>query len=324
MNICFLDNNKISYDYTSLDNENIRGAEKTLINLSLKLNKLGHKITVLNHTNKKIEYENMRWINIFKYNEDTIYDLAISNNDLNNFKYIKSKKNVAISYSIQTIEKFIRKKQLFAFLKYRPKILLIGSYHKQKRSYPTRIFGSAIIHLAVDDIFLKTKLNNNVDNNKALFTSYPDRNLDMLISLWINYIYKNNKNYKLYITPTKKKYDEFNIINRSLSNRNNLIKDLLNTRVFLVPGHKAELYCLAAEEARELCIPIVTLGIGSLNERVIHNKTGFIAKTTKEFAEYTIKLFKDDELWGEIRENLYNLRNSNNWDLATKDFLKNC
>ena len=54
MNICFLDNNKISYDYTSLDNENIRGAEKTLINLSLKLNKLGHKITVLNHTNKKI------------------------------------------------------------------------------------------------------------------------------------------------------------------------------------------------------------------------------------------------------------------------------
>ena len=92
MNICFLDNNKISYDYTSLDNENIRGAEKTLINLSLKLNKLGHKITVLNHTNKKIEYENMRWINILKYNEDTIYDLAISNNDLNNFKYIKSKK----------------------------------------------------------------------------------------------------------------------------------------------------------------------------------------------------------------------------------------
>ena len=74
----------------------------------------------------------MRWINILKYNEDTIYDLAISNNDLNNFKYIKSKK-IAISYSIQTIEKFIRKKQLFAFLKYRPKILLIGSYHKQKK-----------------------------------------------------------------------------------------------------------------------------------------------------------------------------------------------
>ena len=29
----------------------------------------------------------------------------------------------------------------------------------------------------------------------------------------------------------------------------------------LVPGHKGEVYCLAAEEARELCIPIVTLGL---------------------------------------------------------------
>ena len=34
-----------------------RGAEKTIINLSLKLNKLGHKITILNHTNKNIKYE---------------------------------------------------------------------------------------------------------------------------------------------------------------------------------------------------------------------------------------------------------------------------
>ena len=46
----------------------------------------------------------------------------------------------------------------------------------------------------------------------------------------------------------------------------------------LVPGHKGEVFCLAAEEARELCIPIVTLGYGSLYERVIHNKTGFLAK----------------------------------------------
>ena len=92
MNICFLDNNKISYDHTSLEDNSIRGAEKTLINLSLRLNKLGHKITVLNHTNRKVVFENIRWINIENYKDNTIFDLAITNNDLNNFKYIKSKK----------------------------------------------------------------------------------------------------------------------------------------------------------------------------------------------------------------------------------------
>tara|TARA_B100001057_G_scaffold500057_1_gene613216 strand:+ start:3443 stop:4417 length:975 start_codon:yes stop_codon:yes gene_type:complete len=324
MNICFIDNNNISYNHNSLENKEIRGAEKTLINLSLKLNKLGHKITVLNHTDKNVQYENLRWININNYNENITYDLAVSNNDLNNFKYIKSKKNIAISYSIQSIEKFLRKNQLIAFLKYKPKIFLIGSYHKSKRNILTRVFGSCIIDLAVDDIFINTKLFNNIDNNKALFSSYPDRNLDILISIWTNHIYKNDKKLKLFITPIKKNLEHLNIINRKFLNRKELINELLSSRILLVPGHKAELYCLAAEEARELCIPIVTLGIGALRERVIHNKTGFIAKSHEDFANYTLQLFNDNEMWNEIRNNLLNMRNSNNWDLATSRFLKCC
>ena len=42
----------------------------------------------------------------------------------------------------------------------------------------------------------------------------------------------------------------------------------------LVPGHKGEVFCLAAEEAKALCVPIVTMGFGSLSERVDHLKTG--------------------------------------------------
>ena len=57
-----------------------------------------------------------------------------------------------------------------------------------------------------------------------------------------------------------------------------MIDDIKKSRIFLIPGHKAELFCLSAQEAKELCVPIVTLGIGSLSERVIHGKTGFIAK----------------------------------------------
>ena len=322
MNICFLDNNMISYNHTSLEDSRIRGAEKTLINLSLGLNKLGHKVTVLNHTKKNVVFENIRWMNIAKYSEDTVFDIAISNNDLNNFNYIKSKKNIAISYSIQTIEKFIRKKQLIPFLKHKPKIFLLGSYHKSKRNIFTRLFGYNIINLAVDDVFINAKIKDEINHNKALFSSYPDRNLDTLISIWINYINKDHKQLRLFITPINKDYTKYNIVNRSFSTRRDLINELLSTRVFLVPGHKAELYCLAAEEARELCIPTVTLGIGSLSERVIHNKTGFIAKSKKEFANYTLQLFQDGNLWNEIRKNLLNMRNSNNWDLVTRNFLK--
>ncbi len=324
MNICFLDKNKISYDHNSLNNESIRGAERVVINLALKLNSMGHKVTVLNYIKTKSEYQNIRFINIASYKDDTIYDLAISNNDLNNFNLIKANKKIAISHSIQTIEKFVRKNQLLPFLKHKPKIFLLGNYHKSKRSFFTRMFGSEIINWAVDDDCINAKLSTAIDPNKALFTSYPDRNLDKLISVWISHIYSNNKNLKLYVSPTEQNLKKFNIFNRKLVDRKTLIQEMLQTKVFLIPGHPAELYCLAAEEAKELCVPIVTFGIGSLSERVTNNITGFIAKDKKDFAKKTLDLFQNQTTWKEIRNNLVNMRNSNNWDKATNIFLNKC
>ena len=101
-----------------------------------------------------------------------------------------------------------------------------------------------------------------------------------------------------------------------------LINDLISSKVLLVPGHKAELYCIAAEEARELCIPVVTLGIGALSERIKHNITGFIAKNEKQFAEYTLELFNNENKWNEIRNNLIKIRGISNWNKSAKDFLQ--
>ena len=322
MNICFLDNSSVPYDHTFIESNKIRGAERAIINLVLQLDKLGHKVTVINHIKSKIVYRNIRWLNIESYNDTEYFDVAISNNDINNFNIIQSKKKIAISHSIQTIEKFIRKKQLISYIKHRPKIFLLSDYHKNNRSLFLRMFGSDIINWSVDQIFLETRLLKDLDDNKAIFTSFKDRNLDLLVSIWINHIYPNNKNLKLFVTPNDNDNSNHNIFHRKFGNQKELINDLATSKVFLIPGHKAELYCIAAEEARELCIPIVTMGIGSLSDRVIHNKTGFIANSKKEFANYTLELFSNNNTWNEIRKNLISLRNSNNWEIATRNFLK--
>jgi glycosyltransferase involved in cell wall biosynthesis len=100
-----------------------------------------------------------------------------------------------------------------------------------------------------------------------------------------------------------------------------MVEDLLKSKVLLVPGHKGELYCIAAEEARELCIPIITLGIGSLSERVEHGITGFVAKNYDEFAYYTLEIFKDINLWKSLRNNLIKLRGSKKWDIVAVNLL---
>ena len=323
MKICFLDNVKVPYTSRDIYSNKIRGAENVVLNLSKELSKLNHEVTVYNNCIGNTKIDNINWHNIKNINDNPHYDLAISNNDIKLFDKINAIKKVAISHSIQPIEKFVRKGQLFAYIKHKPKIALLSEYHKINRNYLLRMFGSFKISWGVDQIFLDASTNNNINNKQAIFTSYTDRNLNLLIEIWKEKIFTKDNNLKLLITPLDNDYSQFNIINRKFGDKSNLITDILSSRVFLIPGHKAELYCIAAEEARELCVPIITLGIGCLKERVEHEKTGFVAKNKDEFADYTFQLFNDEILWNKIRNNLLLLRGSKKWKSITNQFLKN-
>ena len=323
MKICLLDNTKFQYSYKDKHSSLVRGAETTLINLYEQFKILGHEIAVFNNCSENINNDSSNWYNIKKNKSfDIVFDVAISNGDTRLFNNIKSTKKFVISYSLQPLEKFIRKGQLLDYIKHKPEILVLGEYHKSLRSKITSLFGLSILRLAVDDKFIDTKLTNIIDNNLAIFTSRSDRNLDLLLDIWNKKIQPKNKDLKLLVTPPIKNNLNLNIIERTLDTRSNLINDLLKSRVFLVPGHKAELFCLAAEEARELCLPIVTLGIGSLSERVNHEYTGFIAKNYDEFAFYTLELFNNNNLWNDMRKNLFQLRGSKNWQISAANLLK--
>ena len=322
MNICFLDNTNFEYNSQDIYSYKIRGAETVLINLSKELSNLGHKITVINNCYKNEIIDDISWKKIQSYNEKETFDLAISNGDTRLFDKINSNKKILFSYSLQTFEKFIRKKQIFSYFKHKPKIVFLSDYHINNTSKITSLFGHIRVNLGIDELFINTELNSNIDNNLSTFTSRPDRNLDLLINIWNNHIYPKFNSGKLLITPPTNQIDlSKNIFLRNADSRIEMINDIKKSRIFLIPGHKAELYCLAAEEASELCIPIVTLGIGSLSERVIHDKTGFIAKNNEEFSDYTIQLYKNDDLWKQIRNNLIMMRGKNKWSNVASDFM---
>ena len=324
MKICFIDKTDFKYSFKDKYSPKLRGAETTLINLSYNLKLLGCNIYVFNNCSEEYIENNYYWSDFNNPKiKNTIFDVAISNGDINLLNNIVSKKKYAISYSLQNIEKFIRKKQTYSFFKNKPEIVFIGKYHSSKRPFITKIFGYKHLKLAVDDIFNKTKIHNDIDNYKAIFTSRPDRNLQMLLDIWKNKIYPRNPNNKLYVTPSEQlsRFENCNVYSRNMLNQKDYLDDIKNSRLMLLPGHKAELFCLVAEEARELCVPIVTMGIGSLKERVEHNVTGLIAKNKNQFADYAIKLFENDELWNKIRSNLLKKRGISNWQYSAKEFL---
>ena len=323
MKICFLENTEFEYSYKDVHSPKLRGAENILINISNHLSNMGHDITVYNNCSNQIHSDNSNWYNInqIQHSKDLIYDFAISNGDARLLNRVRAKKTIVFSYSLQSIEKFIRKKQLFSYFKHKPTYFLIGNYHINNRSKLISLFGIKILNLAIDDMFNKAVIPNNKRENIAIFTSRGDRNLQLLIKIWQTNIFPKFNKCKLFVTPYSGIEQKNNIFLRNMSSRGELIKDLLKSKILLIPGHKAELFCLAAAEAQELCIPIVTLGIGSLYERVEHNINGFIAKDNFEFANYTIQLFTDDSLWLRMHNNMLANRGKKNWVNCTNDLI---
>ncbi len=325
MKIFFLEKS-ISFNSYDINSDKIGGTEKTLINISNELAKNPKlEVKVFNEIHIKKKINNVEWSNINEYNNKIIPDVLIAFSDINLFKNYKSHKKFLWSHSVQNFEKFVRKKQLFAYLKHRPIFILEGDYHYKNRSFFTSFYGKKIIKLAPDYDFIEEKINiDDIPPKNCIFTSKSDRNLDILLKAW-NKIHLSNTDAKLFINPPYEINDDLNkqnVMLRKKGDKKNLIKDLKYSRCMLIPGHKGEVFCLAAEEARELCIPIVTLGYGSLYERVIHNKTGFIAKNLNEFIDYAHKLLNDKSLYLEFRKNLFNLRNSRNFSHVAQDLIK--
>jgi len=323
MKVCFIDKTEFQYNYEDINKPFLRGAENILINLSLSISELGHEVVVFNNCSKEYKSKNYSWLNIERINYNNVYyDIAVSNNDTRLLDNINSIKKYVISHSLQSIEKFIRKKQFKSYFKNKPIYLLLGKYHESKMSKLFSIYGTKTIDYGLDKIFLDKIIENNIENNLAMFTSRSDRNLDLLIDVWKSSIFSKNNKLKLYVTPVDKNLEKFGIFNRKFVDKNEFINQLVKSRVILLPGHKAELYCLAASEAQELCIPVVTMGIGSLSERVEHNITGLIAKNKKQFSDYIIEIFSNNGLWLSFRNNLLSKRGKKTWLRASRKFLK--
>ena len=315
----------IPFDPNDLSSEKISGSEKTLINITNEIAKNENLIVkVFNLTLSNKIINNVEWVNIKNVNNYDSPNFLISMSDANLLSLFNCKKKFLWSHSVQPIEKFIRKNQLFAFYLNKPIMLLESQYHYKTRSLFTSFFGKKIIPIAVDDDFINQKIDFNiVPERNAIFTTRSDRNLNFLIDSWKD-IFTKVKNSKLYINPPFELTEDLKNLGiklRKKGPKNQLIYDLIKSKLMLNPGHKGEVFCLAAEEARELCIPIVTMGYGALNERVEHGVTGFIAKNKKEFIDYSIKILLDDTLYLELKNKLIQKRNLRSYKNVAKDFL---
>ena len=325
MKIILIDNSQKQFDGNSRDLPHLRGAELALINYAEELALIDHKVTVLNNCSNNRVINNVEYINVNKITHKPICDIAIVNSDANYFRFVNSKKNFLLSHSIQNLEKFIRHNQLLAFIKYKPIVLCFSNYHFNKRSLITSLFGKKIIIPSIDNDYFTFDIKYQ-NNQNAIFYSRFDRNGSLVINAWKEIFPKLKNKNKLYVNSDFS-YDnnilkKYNIIKKTYLEKTKLINFLSNFRVLIIPGHKGEVFCNVAEEAKALCIPIVTMGIGALSERVKDNYNGFLCKNFDDFKNKIFNLLTNDEIYLRFRSNLIKDRGQNKWIDTTRNLVK--
>tara|TARA_B100001248_G_scaffold226284_1_gene184203 strand:- start:1806 stop:2810 length:1005 start_codon:yes stop_codon:yes gene_type:complete len=316
--ILFIDNSNSDFSGYDLNTIKVRGTESSLILLAESFVKKGISVRVLTDIKVETICNGVIYSNKNKY-KNSRYDLCIAISNANLFRDIEANKKVVWSNSLQPFEKFLRKRQLFAFIKHKPEVVTMCNYQYRKRSYLTSMYGKHMISLSVDPKFYNEHIDiNSIPEPNALNNVRSLRNLDWLLKIWMNEFNNKNQSAKLYINPNLVTYSEkmkkANILERRFGSREDLIEELKNTRVFAYTGHKSDIWVLTVEEAVQMCVPVVTYGIGSVEDRVEHGVTGYIAKNDKEFAYYLERLLFDNDFYLSLRKKMFNRRGFKNWD----------
>jgi len=326
--VIIIDNSNLSYSGDDINGLILRGTETSLILLAEQFVRVGIKVDFCNNISETKIVNDVNYFNKKKIISTDLYDLAIAVSDANMFDNVNALKKAIFSNSNQSFEKFLRKKQLIAFLKHKPVLVTLCNYQYHKRSFLTSFYGKKMIPITVDPKFLNIDIDlNYLPKKKVVYNIRSNRNLDWLLDIWSKKIFPFNKDFELYITPNIINYSDKlraqNVFLRKMGSRSEMIEELKEYRALTYLGHKSDIFTLTCEESVKLCLPLITFGIGSISDRVHHNETGFLVKNDQEFADYTIKLLNNDDFYLDLRKKMYQIRHKNSWVDIANQWIKN-
>ena len=339
--IIFIDNG-IEFDSLTKIEKPTGGAETAFISLVECLAKKNLNITVFNNCKNTGNINGVNWRKLDNKICDHKFDTIVVNRGDKYLNFQTKCKNRV--FWIHNPAKYLLKFRYLSKLFLNPTtIVFSGNYHLS--TYPKwgPCKSRKIIPYGVDDFILKSKTKLKNSKPLAIFTSNPLRGLDWLLDLWEKKIFPNvpNAGLKLFtgtqtygshgkkkiqlvkpILEKAKKLKKKGVLLCKPLPRNQLIEEIKKSRIFLYKGSYDETFCMSVAESQVLGIPSIVKDLGSMSERVINGKTGFVAKTDKEFCDKAIKLLTDDESWLKMHQYMLNNNSHYSWDRVAEMWQK--
>lgn len=293
-----------AFDYADL--EGMRGGERTVLYLAESLGQRGHDVVITCAGAPGTTSSGSITVVDPDVAREHSYDVAISNNFAHAFDGVDAPLKIIWTHNPGFSAAHV-KADFLAKLRHRPHLVHLSKY-TQARSWFLPRAGQAIIGHGMPAELLEQRRARDVPPPPiAVFSSYAGRNLSKVIEAWRDVVHPSAPAARLLVTAEVEDKHLAGVAAADLAQLNieilgtlpwSRLMELLRTaRVLVAPGHFQETYNLLSVEAAACGVPTVTMGIGALRERVIHDETGLIARSVPEMGAALARILTDDALW---------------------------
>jgi glycosyltransferase involved in cell wall biosynthesis len=311
----------------TLRSQSMGGTESSIVQLAEALAQRGHDVNVFNTIATPRHEFGVRWWPFGEAAARARGEIGIAVANPKAFNGLSFRARIFWLHNPLKGWRQIRRGNVGPLLKTRPVFVLLGKYHEAHVPRWLPSSGRTIIHHGVHGDFFREAPPSAPPPPRAIFTSQPYRGLDWLLDLW-GAVKRRVPAAAFDIFAPKHHQAEANAKKAALDgvtfrgsvSRPELVRELAAARVQFIPGHRDETYCLAAAEAIASGVPVVTLGTGSLSERVRDGKTGFIAHSREEYITRASALLSDDALWTTMNQACLAEAQLTAWDVRAEEW----
>ncbi len=298
------------------------GTEQAVIHLTAALAALGDHVSVAGAVVKARRLEGVDWQPAASGHAD----ITVAINDARLLPPDASNPAVWFHNEVE-LGKELRRFRLSALIRHRPVAVFIGKEQARAASRLLPFRRRVVISYGLSDRVLSAAWANTPPLPTAMFTSQAYRGLKEVLAIWQGQVAAAVPNAELHAFIAEADVAAY----RALVTRSGIriaprigndavLERLRQTRMLLAPGHVSETFCLAAAEAVAVGVPVVTLGTGSLKERVRHGVDGFICSSYKEMAERTRTLLTDDAMWRRMQAAALSTRTGRDWKTVARQW----
>jgi len=330
----------IEFDGKTPTERPLGGVESSVVALTAELARRGHDVHVLNKCKAALDHDGVHWrpINDAAWPDDV--DLYIANRGDKLLNRMPDARRTV--FWIHNPASYLLKwRYLSKLFRLRPAIIFIGDYHAT--TYPAWAPGGerVVIPYGLPDEFCGAERLSKAPPPRAIFTSNPLRSLHWLLDIWGGEIQPHVVGAELHVFAGAATYGSVGekkssameavldkaralegkgVVLRGPVPKAELVGELRQSRAMLYRGDINETFCLAVGEAQAMGVPAVVENLGSVNERVIDSKTGFVASDDAAFADAARRLLSDDALWLAQHNAALDKQRSWRWPQAAEAF----